>query len=212
MLSEELYIRSPKRASNMFRILYKYFIINKKVVLPGIGVFYIHRQPASFDFSNKTFISPSGQIDFTESDATADKKFYSFISKEQQIDEAEARGHFTDFNNSLKQELDANGMIEVPGFGSLKKDVGGRVQFKPARQLPSFFKDVAAERTIREVQEEQVTEAARKRDDNEFHKTRNKEATKSAAGKSYWWVFAIVLAVVAIAAIAFYYYQNGSLR
>jgi hypothetical protein len=30
--------------------------------------------------------------------------------------------------------------------------------------------------------------------------------------KDYWWVVAIVLAAVALAGIAYYYYQNGSLR
>ena len=196
----------------MFEILYKYFIINRKAVVPGIGVFYIHRQPASFDFSNKAFIAPAAHISFKASDAIADTKFYSFTSKEQQTDEAEAAKNFTEFSNKLQRNLEASGTVELPGFGVISKDAAGALQFRPARQLPSFFKDVAAERIIREVPDQETAEPATTRRDKELKEVAGEEAGNGKTTKNYWWVMAVILAVGAIAAIAYYYYQNGSLR
>lgn len=210
MLSEELYIRSHNVVNKMVEILYKYLILNKKASVPGIGVFHIHRQPASLDFSNKAFKSPSARIAFTEAAVVADKKFYSFLSEEQQIEEAEAVEHFSDFTQSLKENLLTNGSVHLPGFGLLARDIAGRLQFQPAKQLPSFFTDVAAERTIREVSDEDLLADDKRRDNEITEVVRDKNSISWR--KNYWWIFAIILAAGAIAAIIYYYKVNGNLR
>ena len=196
----------------MLQILYKYFIVNKKAIIPGIGVFYIHRQPASLDFSNKAFVSPSAQIAFTEADVDADNKFYSFVSKEKRIEEADALLYFTNFINRLKESLHTKGMVELNGFGVLSKDVAGTLQFHPAKPLPSFFENVAAERTIRDVPDEASFAIDNKRKHKEIEGVEGEQLETLSRKKEYWWVFAIILAAAAIAAIIYYYNQNGSLR
>lgn len=196
----------------MLQILYKYFILNKKAVIPGIGVFYIHRQPATLDFSNKAFTSPAAQIAFTQADVDADKKFYSFVSNEKQIEEADALLYFTNFTNRVKENLHTKGRVELNGFGVLSKDVAGTLQFHPAKPIPSFLQNVAAERTIREVSDEEMLAPDNKRKNNQTEGAESEEAEATRHKKEYWWVFAIILAAAAIAAIIYYYNQNGSLR
>lgn len=193
----------------MFQLLYKFLILNKKVSVPGIGVFYIDRKPAYLDFSNKVFIAPSGQIAFTEGSATTVEKFYSFLSKEQQIEASEAVQHFNDFAQSLTYNLHTNGRVELPGFGWLSKDGTGVLKFQPAKELSSFYTNVAAERTIRDVSNVSIPVAGKIKNKS-IPAVVNHETTSYK--KDYWWVFAILLAGAAIAAIIYYYNQNGSFR
>ena len=196
----------------MLQILYKYLILNRKAGIPGIGVFHIHRLPATLDFANKTFISPLEEVNFTGGATAADKKFYSFLAKEQQIDEAEAISGFCAFATTLKENLQAKGSVDLPGLGVLSKDASGVLQFDPAKTLPSFFQNVAAERTIRELPDEEMLAADNKITSNEVNGVEGEEVEGSSAKKDYWWLIALILAAGAIASIIYYYYQNGSFR
>lgn len=207
-----MYIRSPKRVNKMFQTLYKYFIINKKVSIPGIGSFRVRRLPAVYNYSTRSFVSPSASVEFMAADADTDKKFCSFLSKQQQIQELEALKQIADFSRSLKQILEATGKVHLPGFGLLAKTETGVLQFQSEKQLPAVFKSVAAERTIREVPEGLVTRNEEAAADPSVHKKENVGEGAANAENKYWWIAAAALAIVAITAVAYYYYQNGSLR
>lgn len=194
----------------MLRILYKYFILNKKAVIPGVGVFHIHRQPASLDFANKTFISPASQIAFTQTDVEAEAKFYSFLSKEKQIEEPDALLYFSNFINRVKESLQTKGRVELAGFGVLSIDVEGSLKFQPAHSLPSFFENVAAERTIVESPQQEIPVSTKKKKGNKIEHIEASEVDAGSDKKDYWWVFAIILAAASIASIIYFYTKNGS--
>ncbi len=69
----------------MFKLLYKYLILNKKLIVPGIGVFYIEREPAKLDFADKVFPSPAFQVGFNAQPSLNDNRMYAFISREQKL-------------------------------------------------------------------------------------------------------------------------------
>jgi len=192
----------------MFQILYKYFILNNRVWFPGIGVVYIRRNPAYLDFSNKTFVAPSAQMSFSAVEATPSKRFYSFLAKEQQIEETEAVSRFSHFSNMLADSLLAEGRVDLPGFGSITKEISGSLHFHSAGQVTTFLPSVSAERTIRKTEESEIQAGT----SSEASKVVETASETNSKRKHYWWVFAIVLAAVAIAAIVYYYYQNGDLR
>lgn len=196
----------------MLQILYKYLLINKKASIPGIGVFYIHRLPASYDFSNKTFIPPSASISFINGDVIPEKKFYSFLSKDQQIDEQAAVTQFTGFTQGLKESLQSTGTLDLPGFGCLSKDVTGKLEFRPEKPLPSFFTAITTENTVPNVLPENSAEPALTDKVVSPGEMVNEGSAKSGNKKDYWWVYAIILAAIAIAAIIYYYKINGTLR
>jgi nucleoid DNA-binding protein len=226
MLSEELYIRSPNKENKMLQLLYKYLILKKKVTLPGLGVFYVHRQPSYLDFSNKQFIAPTAQITFTEGNGVGDQKFYHFLANEQQIDEHAAVQNFNGFALKLKEKLQSRGTLQLPEFGLLTKDDTGKIHFKAAKPLTTFYHNVGVERTMREAikgnyqgfanneSDQAIEEPEIKIADVEETKIKEDETEplETSAKKDYWWLYAVIVASIAVAAIAYYYYQNGSFR
>ncbi|MDQ6814148.1 MAG: hypothetical protein M3040_10445 [Bacteroidota bacterium] len=196
----------------MLQILYKYFVLNKKVVIPGIGIFYIHRKPASLDFSNKTFVSPAAQIAFTPADAVPDTIFYSFVSREKQIEEADALLYFTNFINRVKESLHTKGRVELNGFGVLSTDEGGAIQFDAAQPLPFFMQDVSVERAINDGLPEQILSPTEESETDITAALEAGELDPAPAKKDYRWVLAVILATAAIAAIIYYYARNGSFK
>lgn len=193
----------------MVHLLYKYLIIHKKVSVPGVGVFFIDRKPAKHDVENKVFQSPVLHIDFKAETAIADKDFFEFVSKEKGIDIVEAVRNLHDFAYSLKQQVSANKRVELPGMGVLIKNSMGEVSFESINVLTSYFPSTIEERYFEVARTENDIQA------DSFKASRKtislyNETFASSNPKSYWWIFAIILAVIGVASILYYYYQNGT--
>jgi hypothetical protein len=194
----------------MVHLLYKYLIIHKQVAIPGVGIFYIDRKPATHDVANKVFQSPVLNIDFRAGTAITDKEFFQFVSKEEGIDEVEAVKHLHEFAHRLKQQVSANKRVELPGMGVLIKSGSGQVSFEPNDAITAYFPPVIEERLFKEspspaTPNETITIELQQ------EQLYDQEAFPSSAPKDYWWLFALILAAIGIAAIIYYYYQNGSL-
>jgi hypothetical protein len=196
----------------MVQLIYKYLILNHEVQIPGVGILSFSRQPATYDFNNKTFIPPITKFVFVEGAAAAGGSFYSFISREQEIEEAEAIRKFDHFLKTLTTRLSKNERVHLPGVGILFKNDKDALLFEPAQLTPQYFPIVKVNRgvlpvaaTIREANEGQSSAVA------EVHVSPGGEALLSPK-KTNWWKYAIILAVIAIAAIIYYYIKNGSLR
>ncbi len=200
----------------MLQLLYKYLILNKNVTLPGLGVFYIQRHPSSLDYPNKQFIAPSADIAFAESDDEGDKKLCWFIVNNQHIDEQSAIQNLNRFASEIKEKLRSTGTVQLPGIGILTTDRAGCIHFKQVQRPASFYRNVASERMMRAVSTEDSQISVIKEDNHVIKEVEVEEAefdTGSSLGKrDYWWVYSIIVASIAVAAITYYYYQNGSLR
>jgi len=194
----------------MLQLIYKYLIINKKVSIPTIGVFDIRRTAAAFDFSNQVFVAPSFQVGFTESADVADEKLYSFIAKEQQIDEAKAADLVSHFTRQVKQQLDDDQRADLNGLGVLSINVSGELHCETVTLRKDYFPYAQTGAAAhRDVQAVKIAEDM-KEPNTQLLAIEHEDAEPDA--NSNWWIFAVVLAVVAVAAIVFYYYQNGSFR
>jgi nucleoid DNA-binding protein len=191
----------------MVQFLYKYLIINKQVTLPGIGVFHIQRQPAKHDYVNKVFVSPALHIGFNPSTELPDKRFYEFMSKEIGLDEAKAAENLFAFTNKLGEQVKANKIVELPGMGMLKRNASGQLSFEPTNVLASYFPPTAASNILEEKPQTAMREKA-SRETVSLDQLAEEEVPR----KSYWWVYAIILALIGIGAIGYYYYVNGSFK
>jgi hypothetical protein len=196
----------------MFKILYKYFIINRRLNLPGIGVLEIRRLPASLDFTRKAFTPPGTRIDFSAGKSVADKKFFSFLSGEQNIEEVEAAKRFDVFVQELKDNLQVNGHADLPGLGTLTRKEAGGVHFDPVLQVPSFFQEMSIDRSVPGVvgKSPGIIEPPPK--EIEVQPAIEEEREDAEVEKSNWRVYAIIIALLSIAAIVYYYTVNGSLN
>lgn len=212
MFWEELYIRSHKLRNRMFKLLYKYLILNRKATLPGIGIFYIERKPARLDFANKVFVAPDLQIGFNPKTSDVDRLMYTFISNERKIDEVKAVTDYNAFADQLKENLNEHKSLKLPGIGNLVLNAEGELVFRATPALKDYFPDVVAERVLREHIEHNVYVGDTQRGNHEIKEMLVEEEEEPSYAKDYWWAFAIVLGIIGIGTIVYYYLHNGSLQ
>lgn len=198
----------------MLRSFYKYLLLYKKASIAGVGIFSVKRQPARYDFANKQFVAPIFQTAFyPDASVTEEEVFYSFISKEQAIEEAAAIDNWRNFVEDVRKSINANKAFVLPGLGHLSNNDLGELQFEATPHLTHYFPDVPAEKVPHQDIEFKAVPKERSLMRTNDKVLRLKKPVKESPGtKEYWWLYAIGLAVVGIAAIVFYYMQNGSLE
>ena len=191
----------------MLQLLYKYFILTGKVCFPGIGVFKMHYQPASFLPTGNVITPPSATLIFKAGEEKSLHSFFSFASRELDVEISEAAGDFNEYIYQLREKLLRNGSLELPGFGKLLKDENGQVHFT-GNTVPTFLTGAEVKEIINTVPGNVV----------HTHEmpVQDKQATdetieETVAEKDYWWLYALIIAAIAIAAIIVYYRENGSL-
>jgi nucleoid DNA-binding protein len=191
---------------NMDRLFYKYLILKGQGSIPGIGTFSVQRQPSQSNYESKTFSPPAVQIDFKHGNAVADKHFYDFVADEKQIDEVEAIRLFSEYAYNLKNEVDENRSISLGDMGVLKQTGSGELFFTNKTAV-QYFPPVIAERIIRETIVPLITENYIQNSDD-VHPLMNTEIETGTSSKDDWWIYAIIIAILSIAAIVYYYTQN----
>jgi hypothetical protein len=226
-------------------LLYKYIIFNKKASIPGVGVLTLKRKPAQQKYLEKMFVAPAFSVAFTHMNETADRKLYSFIAKERNIDEVEAVTLLNDYAFSLKSKLREDKKVVLPGLGILTENNFKEYQLQGVSSLNKYLPDVIANRLQREGAEQPVIKEIKDGFEpkgpssqpsgnkdvveaspvlaNEIadlpvedfkQPIEETELTEEAAvqKKDDWWIFAIILAILAIAAICYYYMENGGFQ
>ena len=184
----------------MYQYLHKYFSLNKTLTIPGIGSFYAETQSANLDFINKTLLAPVTVIHYKNGETVTDEKFYKFLSNEAGLSETESADRFKLFANELRQQLKTGSILQFKGIGTLTKNKEGLL-FKQDDALQNLFPAITAERVIRQHAEHNVRVGEDDKTSTEMHAHLAKQEVK----KEQWWIVALILAGVGIAAIAFYY-------
>lgn len=182
----------------MNQYLAKYFALHKKLILPGIGSFNAATQPAQLEFVEKTLHAPTHTITFQQDEAASDTNFISFLINETGLDQYGAINRFNQFIVQLEEKLQSGIPWQLPGLGILTNN-GSSYAFT-AESLQQYFPGIIAERVIRQNAQHAVRVGEDEKTSTEMHELLNKEATQDR-----WWIGAIVLAVVGIAAILYYY-------
>jgi len=183
----------------MHQYVYKYFALNKSIMLPGIGSFSAEMQNAKLDFINRTLHPPSMVIHYNQYEK-GDKEFYNFLSKETGLSEGDAATNFNHFASQLKEQLEKTNILELNGIGTLTKNESG-YSFVAKNAVANFFPDLVAERVIRQNVEHTVKVG-------EYHKTSTqmlKELQRRVAKKDSWFINAVILAAIGVMAIFLYF-------
>jgi len=182
----------------MNQYLVKYFALYKKLILPGIGSFNSSTQPAQLEFVEKTLHAPVHTIIFHEDVQANDENFVSFLIKETGLGQSEASGKFNYFITQLKEKLQSGIALQLPGLGILTNN-GDAYSFTAENQQ-QFFPGVTAERVIRQNAQHSIRVGEDQKTSAEMHELLHQEATQDR-----WWIAAIVLGVIGIAAILYHY-------
>ncbi len=163
--------------------LFKKLALNKKLNLPGIGFFIIEQQPAQLDFTNKIITAPLPIIHFKSPNISDDEKNFLLADVAQKI----------------KSKCADTGVSYLPAIGNIKKQFT-TYSFEPDVFLPQYFPEIKIERIVRKDAQHTIRVGEDERTNTEMQKFLSEEKIV----KSRWLLYAIILALLGIAALIYY--------
>ncbi len=192
----------------MYQKFYKYFILNKKVSIPGIGNFSINTNPAKLDFVAGVLHAPFPKVIFSQGHTAIDRNFFQYLSKELKIDEKQAVQEFQAFSLSIKENLDGNKPIELPGIGKLQKGYNDADVVFTEENIasPAFLNDIklnaATDSKANLVELYKTGDSLIITEETEDDRL---EMIIKEKDEDYWWVYALILALMGVGALLYYY-------
>jgi hypothetical protein len=156
--------------------LEKYFLNHGHLIIPGIGHLRFDQKDATS--SNGQFISPTETIQFDslDSDQTKPSKlFYIFLSDHLDCSVEQA---MIDYANFIQNQINTNQLIDLGNLGQLKLN-NGIFTYYSNFNSKDYFQDFRFDKVLIENQNENNFTATNKR----------------------WWIFPLIIAIVAIIAI-----------
>ena len=186
----------------MYPVLKKFLALHHHLSLPGIGNFNVQNIPASVDIANRCVNPSLSRMIFSDEKLSPDKSFFHFIALELHIDEVQAIRDFTDFNSRLQSDINNYKPVVFENFGTLYKQQSGEINFE-ADVMPPYFPVINAERVIRKNATHTVMVGEDERTSDEMHTALQEEIVVAEVDR--WWIPAIVLGLIGIAALIYYY-------
>ena len=189
----------------MYRELYQYFIQYNRLTIPGVGQFLLERKPAVSDFPNRIIHAPAYSIILAEENGAPGKNFFNWLGQALHVSDRDAVIRFNDFSFDLKRQLIAGDSIRWNGMGVLSRGLGGEIKFEPELLETEKNKPVKAEKVIRENAEHTVRVGEDEKTSSQMIELLNQRDSK----KSYWWAWALVVALLAIMFLGWYFSAYG---
>lgn len=186
----------------MYNIVKKYLALHYHLSLPGIGNFSVETVPAKINIVDRTILPSINKINFSSDNLPSEKKFYSFLSEELNVDETQAVRSFTHFVDDIKSELADKKETVLKGIGKLEQQSNDTINFY-ADDVVSYFPQLVAERVVRKNTTHTVRVGEQEKSSTEMHETLLLK--EDVVYNERWWIPAVILAVIGIAAIAYYY-------
>ncbi len=189
----------------MYEKLYQYLLQHNKLPVPGIGTFLFEKTSAQIEFSNKRINPPTYTISLQSVAASPTTYFFSWLANALQIGERDAVLKFNDFAFDMKKQVDNGDTINWNGVGAITKGLGGEIKFSSYVISLAYETPVAAEKVIREKADHSVRVGEDQRTSAEMVEMLNHQA----ANRSYWWAYALAIALAAFVFIGWHFSQNG---
>lgn len=197
----------------MKETLISYLLQHKSLGIPGLGTIYVERTPAQNDFVNKRILPPGYHFRFDQYFDQPDKDFFTYISQRLGMADFEAIKWYNEWAYDVRNQLRTSS-VYWKGIGTLSKDDNGEFVFEAERVHRTALKTVEAKRytdwetkSVVKVEDVAVEETETPAVVEDFeYPPELFESTR----KNNWWIYAIVLGVIAILLILYYFYGNGS--
>jgi hypothetical protein len=192
----------------LYELFYKYLILNMRASMPGIGTFGVQQIPATMDYENKKLNPPTQSIKLESSEIATDTySFYNYLAKELNINESEAARKFQEFTHDIQKQAAANGSVLLPGIGRMKKDYANGYVVEPETDTKQVLPDLwitktqAASTGLLDVYANAQPSIIKRTSVAETEVDRLIVKEKD----DYWWVFAIIIAIMSLGALLYYY-------
>lgn len=189
----------------MYSELYRYFLENKELPLPGIGTFLLERKPARVDFPNKIINPPSYSVSMQAGSYVPGQGFFKWLAAALSIADREAVFRFNDFVFDLKRQICEGAVVNWDGMGTMKKGLSGEVKFIPSNEEIVLEKPVPAEKVIRRKAEHMVRVGEDEKTSDEMTEMLNRPEEK----KSYGWVWTLALVLLSVIFIGWHFSSQG---
>jgi len=190
----------------MIQLVNNYLLQHKSVSIPGLGTIYVERVPAQSDFINRQLLPPAYHFRFDKYFDDPEKEFFTFLATSKNIPEYEAIKLYNEWALNIRNGIDTEHNTLLEGIGALKRNASGDIVFEPFSALKTYDVAVPAERIIRTnarhamiVGDMETTTMEMTDYLQEVHKE-----------KASWWIYALIIVAVALVAIFFHYFINGS--
>jgi hypothetical protein len=177
-------------------LLYRYFSLNGKVSIPGLGALSMVRVPAVIDFTTKQMFPPFQVLKFKTNHTDSTPEQSSYIARLSGMDNELVDIELKILGDSLRARLMVERKLEWMDVGSFSVSDDGEIGFVPKTVTTDFFLPVQFTHVLRpnaahtiKVGEEEKTNT----DMEVFF-----EDQRANAGKNKWQKAALVLVLIAV--------------
>ena len=190
--------------------LLKYLALYKKLDIPGIGNFSVETTPATLQFTDKQWQPPASSILFAPVVHPTNNHFYSFLSREWNVDKVIAIRRYKEEVESTLEELKKLGICQLKGIGMLRKRSDGSLDFTADEPSLLMFSGLPAERVLRKHTQHSVLVGEEEHIKTYTLPEANEEVLYEEPVDDKWKTYAMILAIVAVLMIAYYYVTKGA--
>jgi hypothetical protein len=190
----------------MFNVLNNYLFQHKSISVPGLGTIYLEVTPAQGDATGKNILPPSYHFRFDKYFDAPDKDFFLHLAAEKNIPDYEAIKWYNEFSYELRNKIRHEEKAEWEGVGILKKDDEGNIVFESTAGTPAFLAPVPAEYLNHNNTPSGLPVQA---DENIIAATEISYPEEVVSEKNNWWVYALVVAALAVVTLLFHFSSHG---
>lgn len=189
----------------MQKLIADYLFEYKQCALPQIGTLKIKRDAASSIIGEQTISAQVSTIYFTD-EITDSRNITEYIAANKNISTEEAAYQLKNICKEISL-LNNEENFDITGVGQFYKSGNGRVSFTSVA-LPAYFSpNVYAERVIHPDDSHAILVGDRETDSNTMTEYYTED---ERVKKSKWWVWALMLFVIAAGLVVFYLNDKSS--
>jgi len=173
--------------------------------IEGLGTLVITNTAAITDFGAKQLLPPRPVIRLQDAE-TDSSDFVGYLASAMNSNAADAKTAWSDYCRELLNRVEAGKPIQIDAIGSFEKDAAGKIVFTDEKVAAGFLQPVQAERVIHPEAEHSILVGDKETTNTEMTEYFSEQPVK----KDRWWIWAIIIVVVAALMVLFYLNDPGS--
>lgn len=189
--------------------LVSYLLQHKSISIPGLGSMYIERLPAQTDFINRQILPPDYKFRFDKYFDAPDKDFFTYLAQQMDTADYEAIKWYNEWAYDLRNKLRDGKKVNWKGIGELRMDVSGDIQFEAEGTLTGMMEPAPANRVIQQHSQRTMIVGDHEVTREIVQHEAEVPAETTYVEKESWWIYALIIAAIALSIIFFHFYKNG---
>lgn len=187
----------------MEQYLSEYLFIHHCCPIPGAGELQWHTRGATYSQAEQTMIPPISEIRLVKGNVD-ETPLVGYLARMMKVSADVAANRLQSWSTSLTK----NNLTAIPGAGVFESEQG-KLVFRSIPIHLSLIPEVKAERVVRKETTHAILVGDRERDTQEMAALLTH---KPAASANRWWIFALVLLLLAAGVMAYYFVNDGNSR